>query len=75
MKNNELSDSQSTNALLRVVIAMLLREKNKETRPLKEQIAILDDLGLSPAEIAKIINRENKYVSKELVGIRKTKKK
>jgi hypothetical protein len=74
-KSNDLADLKSTNRLLRVMIAVLLRGKIDDPLPLKQQIEILDDLGLSPLEISKIINRENSYVSKELAGIRKKTKK
>lgn len=66
--------TDSTNMLLRVIISLLLRRKDENTLPLKQQIQILDDLGVRPIEIAKIIGRSGTYVSKELVGIRKKRK-
>lgn len=71
MNNSEL---ESTNKLLKVVIALLLRQKRTDLLPMKQQIGILDDLGLRPIEIAEILGRTDKYVGKELAGIRKAKK-
>ncbi len=58
---------------LDVVIALLLKDLRQDDRPLtlREQIAVLNDLGVGPAEIGQIIGRPNKYVSKELAGLRK----
>lgn len=61
----------STNRLLRVIIALLLRREEKNLQTLKQQVEILNDLGLRPAEIAGIIGRTSNYVNKELAGIRK----
>jgi len=68
------STIKSTNRLLQVVIALLLRQKKAELLPLKQQIGILHDLGLRPIEIAEILGRTGKYVGKEIAGIRKSKK-
>jgi len=59
---------------LRVIIALLLRQKEEQAVSLKRQIEILDDLGMRPVEIAETLGRTPTYVSKELVGIRKHKK-
>jgi len=72
MTKNEM---ESTNVLLRVIVALLLRQKSTETLSLKQQVAILDDLKLPPREIAAILGRSSIYVSKELVGLRKNRKK
>ena len=64
----------STNRLLRTIAALLVRREGEKILPLREQIKILDGLGLMPAEIAGIIGRSNTYVSKELSGIRKNPK-
>lgn len=64
-----------TNKLLKIIVALLLRGKSEEPLTLRERIAILSDLGLKPAEIADVLGRTNTYVSKELSGIRKTRKK
>ena len=69
MERNTL---ESTNKLLKVIIALLLREKVEQTLKLKQQIAILDDLGLRPSEIAEILGRTSTYINKELSGIRKS---
>lgn len=64
---------ESTNRLLRVIIALLLRRKDQEVLTLKQQIATLNDLGLRPIEIAQILGRSSTYINKELSGIRKRK--
>jgi len=71
MDKNEL---QSTNKLLRVIVALLLRKKDEKTLTLRQQIEILSDLGIKPAEIAEILGRTNTYINKELSGIRKGRK-
>ncbi len=60
---------------LDVLAALLLRliPKNIESLSLKEQVKLLDGLGVRPVEIAKIIGKTPGHVSKELVGIRKMK--
>ena len=72
MNNDAL---KSTNKLLMVIVALLLRGKNDERLTLRQQIEILYDLRLKPAEIAQILGRTNIYVNKELSGIRKGRKK
>jgi len=69
MDNNTL---ESTNKLLRVIVALLLRRKDEQTLTLRQQIMILNDLGIKPAEIAEILGRTNTYINKELSGIRKS---
>lgn len=71
MDENEL---QSTNKLLRVIVALLLRRKDEKTLTLRQQIEILSDLGIKPAEIAEILGRTNTYINKELSSIRKSRK-
>jgi len=66
---------ESTDKLLRVIVALLLRGKKDEQLTLRQQIEILYDLRLKPAEIAQILGRTNTYVNKELSGIRKSRKK
>jgi len=68
-------DFESTNKLLQVIIALLLRKKEADILTLRQQIEILDDLGLKPAEICEILGRTNTYINKELSGIRKLRKK
>lgn len=65
------------NKKFEVVIALLLRmlPKDRKGLLLREQIALLNNLGIGPTGIAKIINRFPKYVSKELAEMRKAKKK
>ncbi len=71
MDKNEL---QSTNKLLRVIVALLLRRRDEQTLTLRQQIEILNDLGIKPIEIAEILGRNNTYINKELSGIRKSRK-
>lgn len=68
------SPLESTNRLLRVVIALMLRGKDEQNLSLKKQIEILDGLGLRPSEIATILGRTSTHINKELSGIRKGRK-
>lgn len=68
------TEIQSTNRLLKVIIALLLRQRVEDGASLKSQIKTLDDLGVRPSEIAQILGRTSTHISKELVGIRKNKK-
>ena len=70
----EVTDTQSTDRLLRVIIALLLRQKEEQAVSLKRQIEILNNLGMRPVEIAETLGRTATYVNKELAGIRKQKK-
>ena len=65
------------NERLGVVISILLRMMPQEgsSISLKEQVRILDDLGMRPRNIAEILGRTQPYVNKELVGLRKKKNK
>lgn len=65
---------QSTNKLLRVIIALLLRQKEDQGPTLRQQIELLSNLGIKPAEIAEILGRTSTYINKELSGIRKNRK-
>lgn len=71
MDNNTL---ESTNKLLRVIVALLLKRKDPDTLTLRQQIEILNDLGLKPLEIAEILGRNNTYINKELSELRKSRK-
>jgi hypothetical protein len=70
----EDNKSESTNRLLRVIIALLLRKKDEQVLTLRQQIEILKDLNIKPFEIAEILGRTDKYINKELSGIRKSRK-
>jgi hypothetical protein len=70
-KNPQHDGEDSTISLLRVIVSLLLRRKEEHLLPLKQQIEILDEMGIRPAEIARIIGRTSTYVGKELVGIRR----
>ncbi len=69
---SEQNEIESTNKLLRVIIALLLRGKDEKTLSLRQQIEILNDLGMRPSEIAITLGRTSTYINKELSGIRKT---
>lgn len=58
-----------------VMISLLLRivQQEKSAISLKDQVRMLDNLGLRPRDIADILGRTPTHVSKELVGIRKEK--
>lgn len=68
-------NAESTNRLLKVMIALMLRGKEDATPTLRQQIRTLTELGIKPFEIAEILGRSSTYVNKELVGIRKESKK
>ncbi len=70
----ENKDLQSTNKLLRVIVALLLRRRDEQTLTLRQQIEVLGGLGVKPAEIAEILGRTNTYINKELSVIRKSQK-
>lgn len=67
----------SINKRLGTIIALISRLKIRESEilTLRSQIRILSDLGLTPKEIADILGRSNKYISKELSKTRKKNKK
>ena len=71
----ETDTLETTNRLLKVIVALLLRGKEEESLTLRQRIEILSDLSLKPAEIAQILGRTNTYVNKELSGIRKSRRK
>jgi len=70
----EKNIAESTNKLLRVIVALLLRGKDERSLTLRQQIEILSDLGVKPAEIAEILGKNSSYINKELSGIRKGRK-
>ena len=63
------------NQRLGVVISLILRliPKDGGGISLKEQVRILDDLGMRPRDIAKILGRTQPHINKELAGLRKIK--
>ena len=73
----QLLELQQLNKNIEVVIALLLRTVSRDTNPLplKDQIAILDGLGLRPTSIADIVGKTRTHVNKELVGIRRAARK
>jgi hypothetical protein len=70
MDSNSLD---STNRLLKVIIALMLRPKDDRPMSLKQQIEVLYSLGIRPSEIAEILGRTDGHINKELSvsGIRK----
>jgi hypothetical protein len=70
----DINDSHSTDRLLRVMIALMLRVPKDKALTLRQQIELLNDLGMRPAEIAAILGKTNTHISKELTGIRKNSK-
>ncbi len=71
MEKNAL---ESTNKLLKVMIALLLRQKVEDAMSQREQIKILNDLGVRPVQIAEILGRPSKFINKELAVINKNRK-
>ena len=72
-KNLDLDSTESTNRLLRVMIALSLRRDGEQTLSVKQQIETLHRLNIRPTEIAQILGRTPTHVNKELTGLRKTK--
>jgi hypothetical protein len=66
-------ESESTNQLLRIIIALLFEQSDRFPQ-LKQKIDFLDRSGMRPADIAKVVGRTGTHVSKELAGIRKARK-
>ena len=60
---------------LDIVIHLMLRNSENGGLSLKAQVKLLDELGCRPIEIAGILGRTPKHVSKELAGLRKGRKK
>jgi len=73
----DFASLESTNRLLKVVIALMLRPKDDRPMSLRQQIEVLYGLGIRPSEIAEILGRTATHVNKELSvsGIRKRKEK
>jgi DNA-directed RNA polymerase specialized sigma24 family protein len=62
---------ESTNRLLKVIIALMLRPRDDRRVSLKQQIEVLYGLDIRPSEIAEILGRKQGHINKELSGIRK----
>jgi DNA-directed RNA polymerase specialized sigma24 family protein len=73
-KSMDVDTQKSTNKLLRVIVALMLRGRSEESPTLKQQIQILSDLGLRPSEIAQVLGRTSTHINKELSGLRKGRK-
>jgi hypothetical protein len=67
----------STNRLLKVIIALMLRPRDDKAMSLKQQIEVLYNLGIGPSEIAEILGKTPGHINKELSvsGLRKRQKK
>ncbi len=63
--------TESTNRLLRVMIALLLRRDGEQALTVKQQIETLHRLNVRSTEIAQILGRTPTHVNKELTGLRK----
>ncbi|KKR51736.1 MAG: hypothetical protein UT89_C0009G0003 [Parcubacteria group bacterium GW2011_GWE1_40_20] len=65
------------NKRMGVIISLLLRmvQQDKSSISLKDQVCILDNLGMRPRDIANILGRSQPHINKELTGIRKGKRK
>ncbi|MBI4155723.1 MAG: hypothetical protein HY507_00635 [Candidatus Zambryskibacteria bacterium] len=74
-KNTENKVVLELNKRLGVVISILLRMLPREgsSMNLKEQVRILDNLGIRPRDIAEILGRTQTHITKELAGLRKEK--
>lgn len=72
----DTSSLESTNRLLKVIIALMLRPKDDRPMSLRQQIEVLYGLHFRPTEIAEILGRTATHVNKELSvsGIRTRKK-
>lgn len=66
-----VTDSTSTNKLLMVMIALLVRQKEEHSISLKRQVEILKDLGMRPVDIAETLGKTSTHINKELSGLRK----
>lgn len=67
------SENESTNQLLRVIIALLL-EQSESHSTLKQKVAFLDRVGMGQTAIGKVLGRTTTHIGKELAGLRKEKK-
>jgi len=66
-------EAESTNQLLRVIIALLL-EQSESFPTLKQKVSFLHRAGLGPTEISRVLGRTTTHISKELAGLRRGKK-
>jgi len=75
--NNQLDLLEELNNRLGVIISLLFRilPQDKPSISVKEQVEILNNLGLRPKDIAAILGRTHGHVNKELAGIRKATRK
>ncbi len=74
MKNKGNLTLESTNKLLMVLIALLLRRKEENIATLRQQVKTLSDLGLKPLVIAEILGRSSNYINKEIYSLKKEEK-
>lgn len=65
------------NKRLGIIIALLVKmlPHDSNSLPLKEQIKLLDNLGVRPKDIAIYLSRKPSHITKELVNIRRQKNK
>ena len=76
LKSSNGGPLDELNKNVEVMIALLLRGISRDTRALslKDQIALLDGLGVRPVSIARIVGKTQSHVNKELVSIRRSAK-
>ena len=56
---------------LDVIIGLMLKQQSKETTA-REQIALLNSMGLKYTEIAQILGKNPSYIAKELTVLKKS---
>ena len=66
---------EAINKNMRVMIAIQLKslDRGGKELSLRDQIGLLNDLGVRPVDIAGILNRNPRFINKELNFIKKSK--
>ncbi len=74
MEVQENKNLEEINKKLDLIVGLLLRLLTKENKQasFREQVFILHDLGVGSGEIAKILNRDVRNVSKYLSQLKKS---
>ena len=68
------SDIARLTRAVEVLIALLLEFPVDRVVPAREKMARLDGIGLDPADIARVLNKDRTAVNSELSKMRKSKK-
>lgn len=73
MEQEILTELKEINKNLSIVISLLLKTlpHDADNPSLREQIKLLDNLGVRPKDIAIYLSRKPSHISKELVSLRK----